>query len=332
MKITCPSCFFQLPEKSLKTHKSTLSHQEYFLYHCTQCDLQFWDPMKIIPAVYEEALEWQYDLRHDSSNVHSNHQLIKTKYYCINNIPLKNGRLLDIGCSNGLFLKYANDLGYDAWGIDIDKKSIETAKKAGLTNVHAITLEEFSLFADQNNMRFDVITMWDVLEHLDNLQGYMKVIKKLLSPDGYLAGTVPNRNRLFAEATRVNITGDYPPHHFTWWSPKSLVNFMECHGFRKVKLIYLQPSLRNIALDLQRMIAPIENLKGTLKKKTLKKAGSEKLPLGYLEILQNKKNIPLRLLKQIRDSIFFVPALCLYPFARNRSKIFFQSQIEKRAD
>jgi 2-polyprenyl-3-methyl-5-hydroxy-6-metoxy-1,4-benzoquinol methylase len=329
MEIVCPACNAKVYGSRIQTYKSELSNKEYSLYHCSKCDLQFWQPMKIIPAIYEEALEWQYDLKHDSDYIYPKNKIIKSKYSFIKKIPIRKGTLLDIGCANGAFLKYANELGYDTWGIDIDRISIEAAKKIGLQNVFSMSLEEFVLFATQKNIFFDVITLWDVLEHLDDIREYVDKSKQLLKKDGYIVGTIPNRNRLFAEASRINTTGDYPPHHFTWWSSRSLINFLNGEGFRNIKIIYLPNSLQNVIVNLQKKISLLERIKGILKRMISKREDSEKLPLEYIEFSQKKSSASLKLLKQIRNIIFFPIALIVYPFGRNKSKMFFQAQKNK---
>lgn len=90
-------------------------------------------------------------------------------------------RLLDIGCAFGDFLAYANNLGWDVSGADISPHLVAEARKRGFT-VHEGDLAEIGLSPES----YDVVTMWDVIEHLNDPQGFLKTIRPLLKPNGLL--------------------------------------------------------------------------------------------------------------------------------------------------
>jgi SAM-dependent methyltransferase len=138
----------------------------------------------------------------------------------------KRGRLLDLGCGVGNFLAAARDAGFDAAGIELNHNAVRFAQEHyGLRNVSAMRPEQFR--ATHPNDKFDVVTFFEVLEHQEDPQGFLDVAKDCLAEDGYLALSVPNRNR-WQKGTE---TLDYPPNHLARWSPRALGNFLTRNGF-----------------------------------------------------------------------------------------------------
>lgn len=90
-------------------------------------------------------------------------------------------RLLDVGCAAGDFMAYVRDYGWDEVGIDISPKLVPVARARGFAVLHG-DLNEFELLPE----RYDVVTMWDVIEHLDDPQSYLHGIWRLLRRGGLL--------------------------------------------------------------------------------------------------------------------------------------------------
>ncbi len=226
--ILCPLCKTIMNENNHKQrYISTINNQEYKLYCCFSCQIYFWNPMEIIPEFYEKEMFATYDDYHMGDK--------KLPEWCLpffTYFPLKKGSLLDVGCADGAFLEHAQRVGFDVWGIDFDGRSIEVAsKKRGLKNVFRMSLEDFLDYAYKENLKFDVITFFEVLEHQDDLEKFLASIKLLLKHNGYIAGSVPNRERLLPEVDPL----DYPPHHFTRWSRDALNKFFEKEYFTFVE-------------------------------------------------------------------------------------------------
>ncbi len=159
-------------------------------------------------------------------------------------------RVLDVGCADGLLLSEFQDRGHEVLGIDIDQRSLTVATSRGVRVLHT-TVEELSTSPEQ--LRFDVVCMSDVLEHLTEPVGALRAARALLAPGGHLVGTVPNRNRLFANL----VTSDFPPHHFLRFDEPSLD---QCLSAAELKLErtevfefgYALPAVVNTALRLAR--------------------------------------------------------------------------------
>ncbi|MBU4346710.1 MAG: methyltransferase domain-containing protein, partial [Candidatus Omnitrophica bacterium] len=96
------------------------------------------------------------------------------------------GKLLDMGCGLGLFLKLWDPKKWELFGIDISRKAVEYAKSKGL-NVKEGFLEK----TDFSDKHFDVITMFYVLEHLPNPLKVLKEARRILKKNGLLVIRVP---------------------------------------------------------------------------------------------------------------------------------------------
>jgi len=105
------------------------------------------------------------------------------------------GRILDVGCANGDFLKVARGRGWSVFGADpsVARAQVEAEgiQLVG-TTVHDVTLEEASL---------DAITFWDVLEHVVDPIADLRRARELLKPGGILALTVPDSANFLARAS-----------------------------------------------------------------------------------------------------------------------------------
>ncbi|CAM1369331.1 Methyltransferase domain-containing protein [Tenacibaculum sediminilitoris] len=109
---------------------------------------------------------------------------LKRKLKLINSFNTEEKTILDIGAGTGDFLKVCQKGGWDINGVEPSSKAREFAKNKNIN-----LLEDLS---EIENKRFDVITLWHVLEHIPNLVNYIQQLKLLLKPNGVLVIAVPN--------------------------------------------------------------------------------------------------------------------------------------------
>ena len=248
------------------------------------------------------------------------------------------GRLLDVGCGDGVFLKHAKQAGFEVWGIDFDRKSVEVARKALNTDtIYAMSLEEFYEYAKKEGLKFDVITFFEVLEHQDKPREFLRIVRELLKKGGYIAGSVPNRERLLAkEADWKYLDGDFPPHHFFRFSQQSLNILFKLAGFSEIFLYVPDYPLSLLFPTVWRKIAG--NLDKNLKVKIKSWfVGDERLAKGVAverldEIVSAREGISklllLKVLKYARNLIllpFVVPYI--FSYKQRGPFIYFQANL-----
>lgn len=103
----------------------------------------------------------------------------------------ENGRVLDVGCGNGIISLHLGKSGFDVTGIDVSEKTIEIAKKNNpFSNVQFKVQSAEDLVA--SGEKFDVIVCSEVLEHLSNPGSLLSVLSQSLDDHGILIVTVPN--------------------------------------------------------------------------------------------------------------------------------------------
>jgi 2-polyprenyl-3-methyl-5-hydroxy-6-metoxy-1,4-benzoquinol methylase len=145
---------------------------------CQSCTHAFCSPVPDnIAANYVDVVDEEY-LKHEQSRRLAARALLSTldKH--------ASGRyLLDVGCATGDFLEEAIKVGYRAEGLELSSWSARLAEKRGL-KIHRQYLSEL---VGSHAGRFDVVTLWGVIEHFNRPGDEVRHIQKLLKPGGILA-------------------------------------------------------------------------------------------------------------------------------------------------
>ena len=136
--------------------------------------------------------------------------------------------ILDIGAGTGDFLLYCKDDGFAITGVEPNKKA---RKKAQLTG---ISLDEN--LNDISKKKFEIITMWHVLEHVPNLTEYLEQLKLLLSEKGQLFIAVPNFKSFDADYYKEFWAAYDVPRHLWHFSQKSIHTLFETVDMKVVKV------------------------------------------------------------------------------------------------
>jgi len=134
-------------------------------------------------------------------------------------------RLLDVACGAGSFLLLAQSRGLQAQGIDTNPEAIARATERGLRADFA----SLDAFADQNPGAFDVVTAFQVLEHLEQVVPFTRQAARCLMPGGRLLVSVPNRHRLWRGKLEPL---DCPPPHLSRWAPEQFEALASRAGLR----------------------------------------------------------------------------------------------------
>lgn len=224
---SCPLCHFTNKCTYKESHSDEATRQRYDLYECGACRAQFWMPLK------NPGAEWyEHDARYAGANADPPREPYWTHRKTISYLRGKVGKVLDIGCGTGNFLSWAKHNGWDVHGIDFDANAVRAAKTIfGLTQVEQSGLEEYYSKNPDSYGTIDLITFFDVFEHIDNHNEFAMHVRTLLRDGGYAAMCMPYRN-----GSRFMQSKDLPPRHLTRWDRLSLKAFWEQRGFRVLYL------------------------------------------------------------------------------------------------
>ncbi|MCA1815111.1 MAG: class I SAM-dependent methyltransferase [Acidobacteria bacterium] len=162
--------------------------------------------------------------------------------------PSRHKRLLEIGSAYGFFLEEARALFESVEGIDITGAGIAHARERFQLDV---TLGDF-LSHDYGARRFDVVCMWDTIEHLREPQRFVEKIASLTERGALLALTTGDIESLNARLRGRRWRLIHPPTHLHYFSRRTIARLLAAHGF---DVVYNRPcgfyrSLDNVAYNV----------------------------------------------------------------------------------
>ena len=231
----CPICESDQIQHVLSPKDYTVSQEKFEVWHCNNCQGRF---TQLIPT--ESEIGKYYQSEEYISHSNTSKGLINTLYQWVRDYTLgqkrnlikkisglNNGKLLDIGCGTGEFLKIMKESEWEVQGLEPDAG----ARKQATENFELTVDEPEHLFKLAEN-QFDVITMWHVLEHVHRLHAYMDQIKSLLKSGGTLIIAVPNYQSWDADHYQSEWAAYDVPRHLYHFSVSSMENLLGQHGFK----------------------------------------------------------------------------------------------------
>jgi len=160
----------------------------------------------------------------------------------------KPGKLLDVGCGNGEFLRFANRFGWDVVGVDFDQQAVSEASSSGLDvrsgDVNVINSKE----------KFDFITLSHVIEHVYDPAVLLSSCYKLLNEGGVLWLETPNIESMGYAIYKSSWRGLEPPRHIMLFNRDSLNKLLLNAGFASVDQKYHGLSGLYMGLSSEKML------------------------------------------------------------------------------
>ncbi len=217
----CPLCGGAAPKTFVRERRG------YTLWDCAQCGVGFCEPFKNPGPEYYEHNSDLYSIKIDTKTDPMSYEYDEA-LDLLKRTVAPDSRLLDVGCGAGGFLHRARELGLSASGIDFNSERVKALREAGF-DVFQGSLPNY---ARQSPAPFDVITMFEIIEHLDDLFDELAAAKSILKPGGLLIIGTPNRDRRFDPFQGPGLEDiDNPPHHLTRWSQTALRGVLTEAGF-----------------------------------------------------------------------------------------------------
>jgi len=152
----------------------------------------------INPVFRDEALRAYYETNHSvqSEVVEEGDSFYKALYnQGLDRIEKKcpPGKLLDIGCSSGVFLDLSKQRNWETFGIELNIQEFTMAQKKGHM-IYNKLLEDLRF-----EIKFNAITLWDVFEHIKEGESYLNMMKNQLAEDGVIFLQIPSSDSLAAK-------------------------------------------------------------------------------------------------------------------------------------
>ena len=219
----------------------TVSNKKFELMYNSEFDMLETSPkptLKELPTYYQSDT---YISHTDSkkSIVDKLYQVVKKhtlkkKLKLINSFETKRKNILDVGCGTGDFLLVCKNNGWNVTGVEpstnakilIDSKFNKDENSKFYSNLMEI-----------NSVKYDVITLWHVLEHVPNLSEYISKLKSLLTPNGVLVIAVPNYKSFDANYYKQFWAAYDVPRHLWHFSKKTIQLLFSKEEMSVVKLI-----------------------------------------------------------------------------------------------
>lgn len=149
--------------------------------------------------------------------------MLSQKLKLINSFATEEKTILDIGAGTGDFLQYISMHNWKVSGVEPNEKARNLAKSKNLN-----LLKDLSSF---NNEKFDVITLWHVLEHIPNLKEQIEQFHHLLKPNGVLVIAVPNFESYDAKYYKEYWAAYDVPRHLWHFSKQGIKRLFTKYNF-----------------------------------------------------------------------------------------------------
>jgi 2-polyprenyl-3-methyl-5-hydroxy-6-metoxy-1,4-benzoquinol methylase len=151
-------------------------------------------------------------------------------------------RWLDVGCSAGFVVRAAQDAGFDAHGVDIENAAITYGQETlGLNQLKVGLLHEQAYPAGH----FHVLSAYDVIEHVPDLNAFVAELKRILHPDGVIDLGTPDIGHWRVPRALATWPEFKPSEHLYYFDRTTLARLMNNNGLRieRVRLA-LKPGLK----------------------------------------------------------------------------------------
>lgn len=142
------------------------------------------------------------------------------------------GKILDVGCATGFFLEKAQSKGFEPYGIEISAFSYQQGRKKFGDHIFNGTIEDVPF----GNILFDVITMFDLLEHVKDPVATLRCCKKILKPHGIIVAVLPDVSSLTARLMGKTWT-HYKKEHLFYFSKRTITDLLKQESFEVLKII-----------------------------------------------------------------------------------------------
>jgi ubiquinone/menaquinone biosynthesis C-methylase UbiE len=231
-KLDCPVCVGQT-----FTHLFEKAGEPFV--RCDGCGLIMINPRPVFTQVletYDQDYSKKYAKKIDTKRRRAKKFISRIRSF------VKSGRWLDVGCSAGFIVEAAQNAGFEAHGVDVEAWGVDYAKKE-------LKLQHVRQgFLDQQgypDAHFDVVTVYEVIEHVPDLNAFVAELARILKPGGVLEIRTPDVGHWRTPKPLQNWEAVKPSEHLYYFSRATLQQLLLKHRLKVLKWGFnFKPGLR----------------------------------------------------------------------------------------
>lgn len=229
--VACPVCAGTSFSPFLSCKDYLVSDKTFAIQSCDQCGFRMTNPRPDAASIGQYYKSDAYISHNDSGGgiidtvykgVRS--YTLRSKLALINSLAKRPGNLLDVGCGTGSFLETCQAAGWTISGMEPD----DDARRIASEKLKTPIAERLT---DVSANKYDVITLWHVLEHIADLESTITRFHQLLSDSGSLLIAVPNSDSYDAKVFGQYWAAYDVPRHLHHFTPTTIKPLFAKNGF-----------------------------------------------------------------------------------------------------
>lgn len=237
MNNKCPWCGSEKAQISLWLRDEFLTKEDFHICECLNCGLLYTMPRPDKDKIgdYYKSEEYYSHQENKKGFIPKMYERVKKTNlkhkYQLASKGLNVGTLLDIGCGVGDFLHTAETHGWDCLGVEPSEDAKAIAQKRMKGKI--ISSEELETLSDGS---FDLITMWHVLEHVDDLKWQIAQLQRLVKSSGRVVIALPNYKSYDGQYYKELWAAYDVPRHLNHFNRNTLTKMFKTSGLELIKM------------------------------------------------------------------------------------------------
>ncbi len=214
------------------------SKKGYKVVKCARCGTLFLDPLpkpQEAAAVYGQDYFGGAEKGHGYVDYDTDKEAMRSIFIRhlihFEKLLKRPGKMLDVGAATGFFMKIAKSRGWEVCGVEISSFAAEAGRKNGLDIITG-TLQNIKQADDS----FDLVTMWDVIEHMPDPVRDLHRVHSLLKPGGLVAVNTPDSGSFYSHVMGSRWHLFVPPEHIFYFNRKSISKLLQNSGFEVIEI------------------------------------------------------------------------------------------------